>query len=92
MAKYKRRNYFINKSFQTEFILKFCTLVAIGCVVFGIVLYASSSRTLTTSFENSRLVVKSTAAIGRAYSRPAIGNSSEYYSAFHDASARRAYV
>lgn len=59
--KHKRRNYFINKGFQLEFILKFCGLVAVGCVVFGIVLYAFSSRTLTTSFENSRLVVKSTA-------------------------------
>lgn len=57
----RRRNYFINKAFQSEFILKFCGIVAIGCVVFGLVLYMFSSRTLTTSFENSRLVVKSTA-------------------------------
>ncbi len=59
--KSKRRNYFINKGFQTEFILKFCGLVALGAVIFGIILYVFSSRTLTTSFENSRLVVKSTA-------------------------------
>jgi len=59
--KYKRRHYFINKAFQSEFILKFCALVALGCVVFGVILYALSSKTLTTSFENSRLVVKSTA-------------------------------
>jgi len=58
---YKRRHYFINKAFQSEFILKFCALVALGCVVFGVILYALSSKTLTTSFENSRLVVKSTA-------------------------------
>ena len=57
----RRRNYFINKGFQTEFILKFCVLVVVGCVVFGGILYVFSSRTLTTSFENSRLVVKSTA-------------------------------
>lgn len=57
----KRRNYFINKAFQTEFILKFCTVVALGCIVFGLMLYMFSSSTLTTSFENSRLVVKSTA-------------------------------
>ncbi|MFC1620958.1 HAMP domain-containing protein [Candidatus Omnitrophota bacterium] len=61
MAKYKRRHYFINKGFQSEFILKFCILVAVGCVLFGVILYAFSSHTLTTSFENSRLVVKSTA-------------------------------
>ncbi|MFC1667661.1 HAMP domain-containing protein [Candidatus Omnitrophota bacterium] len=59
--KVKRKNYFINKTFQAEFIFKFCILVALGCVVFGIILYSFSSRTLTTSFENSRLVVKSTA-------------------------------
>jgi len=58
---YKRRNYFINKAFQAEFMLKFCALVAAGCIVFGAVLYIFSSKTLTTSFENSRLVVKSTA-------------------------------
>ena len=57
----KRRNYFINRAFQTEFILKFCAVIAFGCIVFGLVLYMLSSSTLTTSFENSRLVVKSTA-------------------------------
>ena len=57
----KRRNYFINKAFQTEFILKFCAVVALGCIIFGLILYMLSSSTLTTSFENSRLVVKSTA-------------------------------
>lgn len=57
----RRKNYFINKGFQTEFVMKFCGLVALGCVAFGIIMYIFSSRTLTTSFENSRLVVKSTA-------------------------------
>jgi len=56
----KRKKYFINKSFQAEFILKFCGLVALGCVIFGIIVYFFSNRTLITSFENSRLVVKST--------------------------------
>lgn len=58
---YKRKNYFINKAFQTEFILKFCGLVIIGSLVFGIILYMLSKNALTTSFENSRLVIKSTA-------------------------------
>jgi len=44
-----------------EFVLKFCGLVALGCVIFGVALYVLSKNTLTTSFENSRLVVKSTA-------------------------------
>ncbi len=59
--KYRRRNYFINRGFQTEFILKFCGLVALSSVIFGVILYTLSSRTLTTTFENSRLIVKSTA-------------------------------
>jgi len=58
---YKRRNYFINKAFQSEFILKFCGLVILGSVLFGIILYMFSKNALTTSFENSRLVIKSTA-------------------------------
>nr|MBU1328620.1 methyl-accepting chemotaxis protein [Candidatus Omnitrophota bacterium] len=58
---YKRKHYFINKVFQSEFILKFCGLVIIGSAVFGIILYLFSKHTLTTSFENSRLVIKSTA-------------------------------
>ena len=58
---YKRRNYFIDKAFQSEFILKFCGLVILGSVFFGIILYMFSKNTLTTSFENSRLVIKSTA-------------------------------
>ena len=58
---YKRRQYFISKVFQSEFVLKFCGLVVLGSVVFGMMLYMLSKHTLTTSFENSRLVVKSTA-------------------------------
>ncbi|MFC1623715.1 hypothetical protein ACFL28_00125 [Candidatus Omnitrophota bacterium] len=60
--KIKRKNYFINKAFQVEFMLKFCGLVAFGCIIFGIILYVFSRGALTTSFENSRLVVKSTAS------------------------------
>jgi len=58
---YKRKNYFINKAFQSEFILKFCGLVVLGSAVFGVILYIFSKHVLTTSFENSRLVIKSTA-------------------------------
>jgi methyl-accepting chemotaxis protein len=57
----KRRNYFINKKFQAEFISKFCILICLACVLMGIIVYVSSAKTVTTSFENLRLVVKSTA-------------------------------
>ncbi|MDP2922089.1 MAG: hypothetical protein Q8O12_06995, partial [Candidatus Omnitrophota bacterium] len=59
--KYKRRNYFIDRAFQSEFIVKFCGLVILGSAAFGAVLYFFSKHALTTSFENSRLVIKSTA-------------------------------
>jgi len=57
----RRRNYFIDRTFQSEFILKFFVLVIFGCLVFGVVLYLFSGRALTTLFQNSRLVIKSTA-------------------------------
>lgn len=59
--KSRRKKYFINRNFQAEFILKFCGLVICGSIIFITMLYIFSSRTLTTSFENSRLVIKSTA-------------------------------
>ncbi|MFA5144150.1 MAG: methyl-accepting chemotaxis protein [Candidatus Omnitrophota bacterium] len=57
----RRRNYFIKKDFQRNFILKFCLLVAIGSIVSGLIIYLMSRSTATTSFENLRLVIKSTA-------------------------------
>jgi len=57
----KRKQYFINKTFQSEFILKFCGLVILGSAAFGVILFLFSKHTLTTSFENSRLMIKSTA-------------------------------
>lgn len=59
--KNRRKNYFIKKKFQTIFILKFCALVIAGSIISGIVIYAMSGATVTTTFENSRLVMKSTA-------------------------------
>ncbi|MDD3905699.1 MAG: methyl-accepting chemotaxis protein [Candidatus Omnitrophica bacterium] len=59
--KNRRRNYYIDKEFQAVFILKFCSLVAIGSVISGLIIYAMSRATVTTTFENSRLTMKSTA-------------------------------
>ncbi len=59
--KNKRRQYYIKKDFQGSFILRFCLLVIIGSVVSGVILYVICGRTVTTSFENSRLVIKNTA-------------------------------
>ncbi len=58
--KNQRRNYFIKKEFQAKFILKFCILIISACAVMGALIYFLSTKTATTSFENLRLIVKST--------------------------------
>ncbi len=57
---YKRRTYFIKKSFQLRFILKFCLVVLMGAMISTGLLFFLSSGTLTSSFQHSRLVIKST--------------------------------
>jgi len=57
----RRHNYFINKKFQVEFITKFCSLVIIGAILSGAIIYLLSRSTVTTTFENSRLMIRSTA-------------------------------
>ena len=59
--KYRRRNYFIKKQFQTKFILRFCALVVLGSVISGVILYLLSRGTVTTAFVNSRLSIVNTA-------------------------------
>ncbi|MBD3263858.1 MAG: HAMP domain-containing protein [Candidatus Omnitrophica bacterium] len=57
----KRRNYFIDKNFQSRFILKFCTIVIISSlVVSGLLLYVGRDST-TVAIENTEVVVKNTA-------------------------------
>lgn len=57
----RRKNYYIKKRFQRNFILKFCALMVIGAFISGAIIYLMSMATLTTTFENSRLAIKSTA-------------------------------
>ena len=59
----RRRNYFINKKFQTQFILRFCGLVLLGAVISGVALfsYVFVKDTVTTAFVNSRLSIITTA-------------------------------
>lgn len=56
----KRRNYFIKKKFQADFILRFCLLMGFGLALSGVCLYFVSRATVTTSFLNSRLSITST--------------------------------
>ena len=57
----RRKNYYIKKEFQRSFILKFCLLVLIGSSLSGVIIYLMSKATVTTSFENLHLVIRSTA-------------------------------
>ena len=57
----RRKNYFIKKKFQGDFIFKFCALVVLGLVISGFILYRFSRGTVTTTFVDSRLSIVSTA-------------------------------
>ena len=57
----KRKNYFIDKDFQTNFILRFCVLVVLSGAFVIAVLYLLTGKATTVSFVNSRVVVQTTA-------------------------------
>ena len=57
----KRKNYFIRKGFQKNFIIKFCSLIIVGSILSGMLIFMMSRSTVTTTFKNSRLGIKSTA-------------------------------
>ena len=57
----KRKNYFIDKRFQTKFIVKFCLINMAASLLIGILIYGLNRQTNTVAFENLRVVVKSTA-------------------------------
>jgi len=57
----RRKNFYIKKEFQRNFILKFCALIVAGSVISGVIMYAMSAATVTTAFENLQLNIKSTA-------------------------------
>jgi methyl-accepting chemotaxis protein len=58
---YKRSNYFIEKKFQAQFILKFCALVAAGALLTIGILYFLSSKSTTVSIVDSRVEARATA-------------------------------
>lgn len=57
----KRRTYFIEKSFQARFILKFSSLVLLSGLLTTLILYFLSMRSTTVSIVDSRVVVRTTA-------------------------------
>jgi methyl-accepting chemotaxis protein len=57
----RRRIYFIDKTFQSNFILKFCGLVVFGGLLTVGILYLWAANATTVSIVNSRVVVTTTA-------------------------------
>jgi methyl-accepting chemotaxis protein len=57
----KRRQLFIDRGFQSKFIMKFCGIVAAGSALTIGLIYFLSLRYTSITVENSRVVVKSTA-------------------------------
>ena len=58
----RRRNYFIDKSFQFKFIIKFCMLIIIASLLTGSLIYYFNQKTTTVAFEKLKVVIKSTSS------------------------------
>ncbi len=59
--KSQRRNYYIDKDFQTKFILKFCSLVAFGSALTVVLIYWLAQHSTTVGIANGRVAVHTTA-------------------------------
>ncbi|MFC1658857.1 HAMP domain-containing protein [Candidatus Omnitrophota bacterium] len=60
-ARDKRKQYFIDKGFQTRFILKFCAIVIISSLLIAGLMFLLSQNSTTVAIENTQVVVKRTA-------------------------------
>jgi len=58
--KNRRRHYFIDRQFQSRFIIKFCLLIIITSLLTGILIYIFNRNSTTVAFDNLKVVVKST--------------------------------
>ncbi len=57
----RRRIHIVKMKFQRDFILKFCSIIIISALIIAGIVYVLSLSSTTAVFENSRLVLKSTA-------------------------------
>lgn len=57
----QRKNYFIDRSFQAKFILKFCIIVIVASLAIGGLLFYLASNSTTVAIENTKVTVKTTA-------------------------------
>ena len=55
-----RKKYFIKKEFQARFIMKFLLIILAGIIISTCILMALSQNTLTSSYHDSRLIIKNT--------------------------------
>ena len=58
---FKRRNYFIDKRFQSNFIIKFILIFLLGGLAAGCIIYFLALQSTTVAFLNSRGVARTTA-------------------------------
>ncbi len=58
---YKRKNYFIDKDFQSRFIVRFCLLVALAGLLTTAILYFVGKQSTTVAIADSRVMVRTTA-------------------------------
>ena len=59
--RYRRKQYFVKKGYQFKFILKFFLIILSGSLISTGILFFFSQGTLTSSFGDSKLVIKDTA-------------------------------
>jgi signal transduction histidine kinase len=55
--KNRRRQFFIDRSFQTWFIIKFCMLIVSTSVLAGVLIYLFNRQTTTVAFEDLKVIV-----------------------------------
>lgn len=60
MAQAQRKEYFIDRSFQARFIMKFCVLVVCASCLIGFLLLFFSRQSTTVAIEHTQVVVKRT--------------------------------
>lgn len=61
--KYRRRNYFIKKGFQTRFILRFISVIFLGIIVSSGIVYFLTSKKIEEAYYRSHIKIASTGEI-----------------------------
>lgn len=56
----KRKRYFINRKFQSRFILKFFGVLLLGAVLSTCITMLTTQKTLTSTYEGSKLIIEKT--------------------------------